>query len=1783
MAGNGYQGSLGFWGIDDYGQPRDSYWNQDMADAGQTLFTQPSTGVTAGSLPDNVFGAQEELKAYARQVRGGFLNSIVDALSATDKAIENIPVVGQAYEAAKWPIDKTASGLYWAYSNVVSRPLSTLLLETGKAELAKGGFWGSGLDVLGSGKEWSDAWKEAKHTSPAQAFMNYENTAEAAGHGTALGWAAAGGADNLSDSEKQMVKQNTDRFMTDTNYWRNKQGWTYTVGTGALDALISMGADPGYAGLSVASKAIKGARSIKVLDEAGNLAAPVREQNRISGVNMLTDKLGNKLATALAKTPEDASRSAKVNNFFDWAAGKSQPEIASHPIWGSGRRVNPEKESLSEILSQTSRDEMPLVLRYAMGDNTAAVALTDKNQSLVAQLGKLQDNRVLLDSAKLDPDMLQHFIGEEAAGLGSPAGIGTPGIAGTSSATSATGQLMEPPFPRPTTPGPAQQGWDATYGNLAKQAQVHREAAAGVLKLQNGVRPMSGASATSAGDLLRAEQWKADQLDVLNQQIGALQSKNEYYNDILGNIDRGVDDFSPGRSNLFGQLGTLYRQGPLGLRSPEATAEAKYNRLTGANVAKKTDGGFVGRTIRNGFYTPMVKMVNSLTNKVPPTMIDHNEDDSYRKIADMLRGVKTLAPDVKSGMLTTYTQAGDKVAKAQVLDKIHADVIQSMASKYDLNYDASKTISDMIKDGQVSTMAKLSGQTPNAQMFSAAAGEDIAGNAARADHVEDGTAVIVHPLSKSQLAISQPLLDTKELDQYLKRNSGMINSLMASGTSAKDAVTLSADNLNNMWKAMTLLKPGQVLRSMSDEQVASAVKFGVMSSLMDLGHGGWNFARNRYNEAGALVGLRNYAPTTGKGVSSPLARVRIEDQDLAQIVSKHKDMSAVRVRPNAALPIAEGRINFERDLQADLQKDLDKELAKDSPDQTHVADLQGKLDESKQVVDEFKQYHDYIIQKAAESAGHRLGTGYITYKGQQIPEAFNPEWEGAIPRNQITSHDAFKSMYARSESVDRNRIIASGSWTTVTPKDPHHMDSWLHALNYHFGNDAVFQKAAQDPTGKVLRDWLKTPAGKEHMSDMGAWNRDRDRFVSNIFHTLDQYLPEGTGLRAKLASGEKISKADLQTAMRPEDYPTVHGEELIPLTRKGKYSATRLTDRLLEWGYEKSSTIPNDIMARQPIYLRAQEARMKQFIDQEIGYRKAVGKPEKLEPEVINNLLQKSDRAARKDISQVVYDPTRTEASQALRFMTPFFSAYQDGLSRWAGLVAESPELVGTASKVYNAPVAANMVTDGEGNPVNENGKVDVIDPVTGKKTGERFVPLTDRILHLRMPTDTQNAQHFGRKDNGIPLSMASINTILPGDPWWNPGSGPLVQVAGSQVAKKMPAVGDFMEFTKTLPYGPSQDWYDPLLPKQWKDAWDAYTAGDVGNDNYQQALLLTIQKQNADYANGGPKPDLKRAEQEAKHFMFMDALTSFVSPVSVKKTPLSGTPYQFFADQYKAMQQADPQNAKLNFFKKYGDAYFSFTASLSKSVGVQATLPAEWAAERYGKYISVDPSLAGLAVGDVYNQGKFSNSVYRKQMDEYVNGVKLREKISAVDALKQNQIDLGWQKYGKYSNQIDAQLIRAGFHSYSQSGAEPLQQARQQIIQALAQDNPLWYQDFGTTSTTKMPVRIEMMKALVSDPDLQKDPMRQFDLRPLATYLQLRDQLKAQLMQRGASKLSFGPGIGDTNSPDAQSAITALGAPYGQNQDIGNELRAVQLYLVNNSTAFADVFHRYLENDDLS
>lgn len=1731
MAGDinhlGYQGNLGFWGTTSTGQPKSVWWNQDMADAGQALYSDPSTAVVAGTTPQEILDQKQEMKDYARKMRGGFLNSLKDMLGNVDSALGNIP--SWTLKKLWYPVDKLASGAYWAYSNAVSQPLSTVLIQSSKAELAKGGFWGGGLDTLMSGDQWTDAYKEAEHVSPAQAFMNYENTANAVGHDTALGF-TAGGARNTTPAEQEAIKRNQDRFLYDTNYWRSKQGWTYTAGTGTLDFMISMGADPTYAGATVVSRAVKGARSIKI---AGQADQPV---TAVSGVNIAAQKLGNYIGGKFSKTAEEASRSKRVNNFFDWAVGKTGAEIAQHPIWGRGRRVNPARDQISQALSNADRDEMPLMFRFATGDSGAAVELVGKNEDLATQLAKMEDNRVLVDSARFESDLFASYASEARGG---------------------------PPLPL------SQEAKAIPF----REAEKLAEAAQAVSK----VRGLGPAAQTSFADVMRAEEWKTGKLAEYDTHLKGLQDQRGYYADALGSLATKVDDYSPGRSNMFGTLKSLYRMGPLGIRDTEKAGTKAIKKLaSGKDYLSARDAGLATRLIRNGFYTAPIRVVQSFGEKTPHRFVNHNDGDAYMRVAEMLKQVPGLGGDVRLGMIRKYSQAGDKVSRAKALDEIHTAVVNHMAASHNLDPQTTKVIDDMRRVGFQKTMNALTGVKPAAQMYSAGLrdAEEGFGVANRVDHVEDGEGYVISPLSKAQLQIIDPLLPVRELDRKLSRSSGFLRSVKTRGGNAADNVASVADSLNTVWKAATLLRPGYVLRSMSEEQVASAVKFGLISMIADTREGGVNWILNRGQQIKAVAGKGSYTSTLGSGKGY----LRLTDEDAIK-AAESIGMKTERIKVNDAWPVIQMRITEERTGLAAAEKEIAKLEARPNPRQStldRLDDLRDKAADHQRVLDEHVDYANAILHEAETSTGRRLGEQAKEYMGVEYHEPFSQEWPHPIPRSQITSEHAMETVFARNEAIENGRLIRTGDWKAIKPggtsaEQRIHMDAWLHGLNNQFGQDDLFRLVAQDPTLKTASDWIKTPAGKYHIVQLGPRARDVDGTLDAIKMTLDQYLPPGTGLQGKLAKGEEITEQDLRAAIAESDFPVVHGEEFKTLTKEfSKQSAQRVVDDMIARGFKKLATIPNDVMARQPIYLRAQEARMRELIEQELDYRSVAGLDDTVDIETLNKMLEKSDRLARKDISQIVYDPARTTATEALRFVTPFLSAHVDGLQRWGGLIAEKPQFLGTAAKVYNAPVAAGLVTDRYGRTVNQDGTVVVTDE--NGKTHREFVPMEQRTLTVRMPGDTQNIQGLGKvATGGHRLNITAINTILPGDPWFNPGGGPFAQIGLSYIAKKSPQIGDFLQWSKLLPYGPSEGLgiKDAFLPAYMKDAWAAFDAYALGGTNqaYQDNILSEYQRQMADYHNGGPAPDWKKVQENAKQFTFFEALTNWISPARVKDTPLSRTPYQFFMDQYKVMQDVDQQNAKANFYQKYGADLFAMTASMSKSIGVQATLPAQWAAERYGNYIAQDPDMAGLIVGDVYNTGQFSSSVYRKQMDELLNGVRTREKVSAIDAIKANQKDLGWQQYNKYAGMIDAEMIRSGFHSYNQKGAQPYSDLKTKLVDAMAQMYPDWYHDYGTTNRVAIPERINLMKQLVSDEKVMSDPFRAQDLGPLSMYLQQRDVLKQALNERGAKAVTFG----------------LDGTPTGKNADIGMQLRTLQLYLVNNSLGFGDIFHRYLESDDLS
>jgi hypothetical protein len=1753
------------------------WWDTNMADAGQALYSDPALAVTAATVPQNLTASQTQYKTdadYARSDKGGFMGAVSGVLGTADSWLSNIPGWGIAKQSVSYPIDKTATGLRWMYSNVISQPISTLLLQSAR------------YDISGDLSGWGESWNQAEHISPGQAFMNYENTAEASGHGTALSsvWGDAG--QNLSPHEKAMVKQNVDRFIYDKNYWQDKSSWKYNVGSGSLDFMFNV-IDPATGAIvGGTAKTVKAARSIQLVGQEAKYAAAVPGA---AGVARTRGPIVDLVVKQ--QTPEQVANTPSMQKAFDWMKedGRTTEEIANHPMWGRGRRINPARYDIAKLAKDTPRNNMEQLWRFTAGDSNAASDLAKSAPEVLKKVGQTMDNRVLLEGTRMNLSMISHFKANYEADAASGAMAGkVPGA--TTIPEHDTNLLLEPPYPRPATPGPRQDGWDKTWGRLAQQSHINRTAAADI-HAATPLHMTNPAEQTTLADGLKAEQWKVGKLQTLDSDYDELINNEKYLGSVLGQMD----NWSPAASPLFGAVNKAYRMGALGLRNTESAAE-RATILSAGKKPKPQGSNFMMTTVKRGMGAPMT-IVHNFGDRTPQGFVDHNADDARDRVFDMLKQVKGMNPEDRLGLIEIYNSGSNKVERSQALDKIHDAVMNHiLVNQNKLHPDIADVLKGAIKDGISSKIQELTGKAPlgGAQRFgpTATSPDDIAkltgesvdnladdAKPIRSDRVisqEDGHGIVISPMAQTQLSSNDILFPVQEINRLVARSSGSFQGFRGSTGEAKDWVVKRMDGFDNLWKAATLLRPGFIPRMVSDEVMARVFKFGGMATLLDTGKGMSHFLSNRSRQVGAIVGKGSYVPATGKGIASNRAIISLDDPGLIA-KAEARGLKTTRIKVPPTLRMAYGRITDEKAAQAETQAELATALKKEDADPGYIAALRGRLDDHQNVVDEYHDYVGEILRKAEVSKGVRLGDGEFKYKigatTYKVPQAFSPQWDNPVPRDQISSENAWKNLFTRGEMIDRQRFWShaekTGAYKLITPDDANHMNSWLDAVNKQIRQDPFHRMIAGGMDDKAALNWMnKTSDGRKYMGQMGYWNQNKPQFARNVRFMIDKYLGDDV-LKAKISNNEMVTEADLRAAFTKDEFPTVHGEEIKQHSSlKVHETANRWLDNQTEKAWKHMADIPADVLSRHPVFLQLHQTEMENLIRQQYHYKMQNFGNDTITPREWEQMNQKAAGRAKKQMSQIVYDPTNTVGSQGLRFVYPFFKPFIDGVDRWAGLVAERPEQLSKLSKIYNAPVAANLVTDTEGNHVGTDGYATIthMDPTTGKPvTEKKFVPLKDRVMHLKAPWAKPGGKEYGA------IRMASLNTILPGDPWFDPGSGPIVQVAGNQLAKTSPAMGDFLQWSKILPYGPSDSTTDLFTPKYMADAYNAFMGKDVNNQKYQQAVLDIYNMKTAQYyeqlrAGGHAKPPtMDGIQKEAKNFLWLQTLTDWLSPVSVKNTPMTGTKYQFFVDQYKALQAADPLNAKDQFLSMFGEDYAGFTASLTKSMGIAASIPADKQMEKYRDLIAEDPDMAPLVVGDVYNGGAFSNSVYLKQMNDEIGGQRVRRRLTAEEAIADSRTQEGWSQYMKTTTALDAELIRAGFTSYTQNGAQVFQQAKQNLVNNLAAQNPGWAKAFGTTDRNAIPNRIKFMEKMVTDPRVMNDPLRK-DAQVLRDYLVIRNQFKQMLAQRGLQQLSY----------------DQAGNPSGQAADMGYAWRQYQMYFKNNSVQFGKVFNRYLSNDDL-
>lgn len=1044
-----------------------------------------------------------------------------------------------------------------------------------------------------------------------------------------------------------------------------------------------------------------------------------------------------------------------------------------------------------------------------------------------------------------------------------------------------------------------------------------------------------------------------------------------------------------------------------------------------------------------------------------PGIVDFNRPESVTSLARMLDRVghgvagdpryrSGFSAEEKGAMLRSYAAATTEAEKTAAVQAAEQAAIRRIADNLGIGADAADAA---LKEGWTRRDELMSFLKERA--YSGAKGR----NGHYLDYVDaDGTAVRL-PVTLTQLANTTPLIDVDAIGRVMARyraeirgdEGGFINTLASARAAAPVAWTSAAAEeavsaLNRFWKPQQLLRLGWPMRVLLDEQMRIMSVVGVMSHLPLVRE-----SLTASLDRGVFKGVRE----RGKQHQARLEQI---DARLGEIDTKIIGAK----RPGAMrYPLPGG------------------------------AQLMGGYDALKSeraaLIAERGQ-----TEKLAKMAPERdpFGVGDLTVSGYKVEDAYGGAGQG---RNVFGSLAASRPMWARMADdsgrwLDTYRGAGAGV-DNLLPKDPGYDRAWARAVNDQIGDDPIARRILQGQDDDTIATWLtRTPEGQEARKRIGRRGGDPHRWVGEIRTHVDHYLP--TPELADLALAKRATAKDLHRAMPERDMrPVIHGESLATALGQGKvWGAWNSTvDRL----YQALGSAPTDVLSRHPYFVNRYRSRLSDLIE---GYDPAGTGT--LNEKLLARLTHRAREGALRDVRKTLYElGEESNLAHTLRFVMPFYAAWQESLTRWLGLVTEDPSRLARGALMWQMPdrvgvmVERNHKLDAEGNPI--------------PGTGEQYVALP-------MPKWAKDHIPGAAQVGDLEFQKNQVSVMVSGDPWFLPGVGPLVAAPVAQMVRDKPDLEESMRYI--LPYGAGQNVLDQVLPAWAKRAVVAHQAED--NRSYVNTIVRFSAELETERRMG--RNDYSDAElygearRRAKDFWRMRTVANLVLPVS----PQFKSPYQFFWDKAREYRAKYKAGWEERYLADFGEDYFAFTAALSKSKNsVAPTVGGYQASKKYADLLEANPEYGSLIVGDE-DSGTFSGAVYAYQFDHQLapgSTSKERETQDPRAAIGDVQRREGWIAYRKISSLVEAELVDRGLRSLSAKGAEDLALLKRAFRAQLYERYPQWRKDYEEFDRGGGRRVVAWMSEHAEDPRFQDRP----GWSTLRTYLQSRQVILSLLAAR--------------------------------------------------------------------
>lgn len=768
----------------------------------------------------------------------------------------------------------------------------------------------------------------------------------------------------------------------------------------------------------------------------------------------------------------------------------------------------------------------------------------------------------------------------------------------------------------------------------------------------------------------------------------------------------------------------------------------------------------------------------------------------------------------------------------------------------------------------------------------------------------------------------------------------------------------------------------------------------------------------------------------------------------------------------------------------------------------------------------------------------QFGVRPIDVNGYQMEGAF-----GVTPdmvrhtKELVSASDTFRAIAGNSESLMLRQLREAGEkFKSILPDSTDYPATYNWAAQRISSNPIAKRLLAGEDIDTVVDFLHGTPEGTDILRANSVKAHNARNWVNEVKEQIDHYTAGNIELSELMARGQATYDDLTRLVPDPAAQPIAHGEVLMQAFGEGYIS--KLISKTTENLFERLGRTPTNILSRNRFFdhmYRAEASRLVNLLDD-------------------GNLTQAqltriSDRArsyALGETRTLLYDLAESsELGRMLKFVSPFYNAWQEVLTRWTGLAIENPAFIARARLIWQSPEKAGIVTEIEG----------------------------EDYLTVALPEWAQAIPGLRTKSEVI-FNKKSFNMVLQGVP----GAGPAVQIPVNEIIKHRPDLEDSVKFI--LPFGATDDTLGMILPATAKRAFSL--AQGEEDRAFRNAMMRIYFDKVTDIMTGRRDFDLnsyearqqlyEEAKNEAQAFFRVRMFASFTLPAA----PTFRSPYQPYIDAFRQAQQryAADKNSLIDpegnlrtpdewFLDTYGKEYFALTQAVTRSVdGIPPTIEKWEERKKYQDLVEKYPELGGLIVG-YDGAGEFNSAVYQAQLATSLrpgSDSTQRRALSFEEASTDPGRRLGWIEYRRFMDQIEATRIERGLPNLQVKGARDLAELKRVFTETQRLKYPSWAEDFDQTDKGKWDRKITALEEIAADSRLSQRP----DIQGVREYLNSRAVMQEILTQRSKQK-------------GGAKTLTAA-----SNEDLKLLWDITVGSLIERNLPFSDVYYRHLENDPL-